>query len=78
MKATALRLRARVLLQRDLPDLDQRRALRKAAGLAQDDIAEACGVTRQAVSHWENGTRTPKGECLEKYAAALRVLQDAA
>ena len=28
---------------------------RKKNQLTQDDIAEACNVTRQAVSKWENG-----------------------
>ncbi len=78
MTSTELRLRARVLLHKDLPDPDQRRALRKGAGLTQCDLAEACGVTPQAVSHWENGTRTPKGKCLEKYVTALRTLRDVA
>ena len=32
---------------------------RKKNQLTQDDIAEACNVTRQAVSKWENGTGTP-------------------
>lgn len=32
---------------------------RKKNQLTQDDIAEACNVTRQAVSKWENGSNMP-------------------
>ncbi len=32
---------------------------RKKNQLTQDDIAEACNVTRQAVSKWENGKSLP-------------------
>lgn len=35
---------------------------RKKNQLTQDDIAEACNVTRQAVSKWENGTYLPPAD----------------
>ncbi|AVQ96568.1 XRE family transcriptional regulator [Ethanoligenens harbinense] len=34
-------------------------ALRKQAGLSQEKLAEACGVSRQAVSKWEAGQSQP-------------------
>lgn len=37
---------------------------RKKNQLTQDDIAEACNVTRQAVSKWENGTYLPPADIL--------------
>ena len=37
---------------------------RKKNQLTQDDIAEACNVTRQAVSKWENGNGFPEGSLL--------------
>ncbi|MEU0971332.1 helix-turn-helix transcriptional regulator [Streptomyces sp. NPDC005917] len=78
MTATALRVRARLRLHQDLPAPEERRAIRQAAGLSQGELAEAIGVTRQAVSHWEAGTRTPKGAFLERYVSAIRTLRDAA
>ena len=32
---------------------------RKQAGLTQEELAEKCSVTPQAVSKWENGTADP-------------------
>ena len=37
---------------------DRIAAVRKAAGLTQEQLGELLGVTRQAVSKWESG-RTP-------------------
>lgn len=42
---------------------------RKAKGLTQPQLAELCGVTRQAVYYWESGKREPSLEasvCLAK------------
>ncbi len=35
------------------------KAARNGAGLTQEQVAEALGVSRQAVSKWENGTAEP-------------------
>lgn len=76
MTATALRVRARLLLHRDLPAPAERRAIRRAAGLSQGELAQAIGVTRQAISNWESGIRTPKGEFLVRYVSAIRTLRE--
>lgn len=34
-------------------------ALRKSRGNTLEDVAQACGVTRQAVSLWEQGRSVP-------------------
>jgi transcriptional regulator with XRE-family HTH domain len=51
-----------------------RRALRASAGLSAADITKGLGVTRQAVSKWERGTRTPRSQLLEAYIAVLEEL----
>ena len=40
-------------------------ALRKQAGLSQNEIAEKLFVTRQAVSRWEQGDTVPEIETLQ-------------
>lgn len=35
--------------------------LRKKENLTQEQIAEKCGVSRQAVTKWENGVSQTKG-----------------
>ena len=40
------------------------RNLRIALGLSQEELAELSGVSRQAVSRWENGSSYPKIEKL--------------
>lgn len=47
------------------------RSLRRQLGLTQAEFAERLGVSMQAVSFWERGTRTPTG----LYARAIRSLQ---
>jgi transcriptional regulator with XRE-family HTH domain len=41
---------------------EQIRHAREERGLSQEDLAEALGVSRQAVSKWENGAAVPQGE----------------
>jgi transcriptional regulator with XRE-family HTH domain len=62
------------IARRDLPPVEMRRALRRGAGLTLADIAEAVGVTRQPVSWWERGRRTPRGPNLDAYGEVLRAL----
>lgn len=46
-------------------------ALRKNAGLTQEELAEKLFVSRDLVSKWENGTRRPDKTALEKAAGLL-------
>lgn len=57
--------------RRRLPDPAIRRLLREQAGLSQADLAATLDVTRTAVTRWELGQRSPRGELAERYAAAL-------
>ena len=59
---------------RRLPDPGIRRMLRIEAGLTQDDVAAAVGVTRTAISRWESGDRHPRGPFASLYAEVLREL----
>ena len=45
--------------------------LRKANNLSQEQLAEALGVSRQAVSKWESGSSYPD---MEKMIAMCKVL----
>ena len=49
---------------------------RKKAGLSQDALAEAVGVSRQAISKWETGAAVPETTKLVPLAAALGVSVD--
>ena len=48
-------------------------SLRQRAGLTQNDVAEVCLVTVQAVSKWERGLSCPDALMLERIAFALGV-----
>ncbi|WP_405597600.1 helix-turn-helix domain-containing protein [Streptomyces sp. NBC_01410] len=78
MNATAEHIRSRLRIRRELPAPRERRELRAAAGLTQQELADAIGVTRAAISQWEAGTRTPRGVLLDRYVDAIRELRDAA
>lgn len=50
--------------------------LRRRAGLSQDQLAERLGVSRQAVSRWENGSATPGLEKLQGMCRCFGVTMD--
>jgi DNA-binding transcriptional regulator YiaG len=63
---------ARARARKSLPAPSARRLLREQAGLSQQDVADAIGVTPAAVSYWETGTREPRAAHLPRY---LEILQ---
>ena len=69
-------LRQRIRKRAALPDPEERRRLRLAAGLSQADVGVAAGVSAAAVSQWERGAREPTGEALEAYVRVLGVLRE--
>jgi transcriptional regulator with XRE-family HTH domain len=49
------------------------RALRKAAGLSQEEFADKCGFARSYMSRIERGAANPSLDAIETLAAALKV-----
>lgn len=47
--------------------------LRKVAQVSQEQLAQAIGVSRQTLSHWENGQGQPDEAALRRMAQALQV-----
>ncbi|MER7927028.1 helix-turn-helix transcriptional regulator [Streptomyces sp. NPDC096057] len=74
----AEQIRSRLRIRRELPSPEECRALRIASGITQGELATAIGVTRQAVTQYESGTRRPQGRTLDAYAEAIQTLRDAA
>ena len=47
---------------------DRLRELRAARKLNQDEVAEACGISRIALARYETGTRTPRAVYVARLA----------
>lgn len=60
-----------------LPSTATRRALREAAGLTTEQLAQVLNVTRQTICNWELGRRDPRGHQRLAYLEALRFLREA-
>ncbi|MGA5191732.1 sigma factor-like helix-turn-helix DNA-binding protein [Streptomyces exfoliatus] len=54
-----------------LPTPKERRRLREALALSEEQVAEAMGVTKATVRAWETGRSTPRGRKREAYAKLL-------
>jgi DNA-binding transcriptional regulator YiaG len=61
----------RVRARRRLPPAAERRRIRQAAGISQDDMARALGVSQMSIWRWERGTRPREHE-----AAYARLLDE--
>ncbi len=46
-------------------------AARKAAGMTQQQLADALGVAQVSVTRWERGEREPRVSTLKRIAAVL-------
>lgn len=55
---------------------DKLKRARLDAGLTQKELAEKIGVSRQAVSSWECGDRTPSTEYVYMYHKVLNLKKD--
>ena len=60
-----------------MPLSEQIAALRKRAGLSQEQLSEALGVSRQAVSKWESGGAMPELDKIVQLSRVLGVSTDA-
>ncbi|MFE7774187.1 sigma factor-like helix-turn-helix DNA-binding protein [Streptomyces sp. NPDC057445] len=56
-----------------LPSPKERRRLREAKSLTEDQLAEAVGVTRATIKSWETGRTDPRGRKRDAYAKLLAV-----
>ncbi|MER5207112.1 sigma factor-like helix-turn-helix DNA-binding protein [Streptomyces sp. NPDC002825] len=54
-----------------LPTPKERRRLREALALSEEQVAEALGVTKATVRSWETGRSAPRGRKREAYARLL-------
>ncbi|MFJ2378134.1 helix-turn-helix domain-containing protein [Streptomyces sp. NPDC087769] len=54
-----------------LPSPKERRRLREAKSLSEEQVAAAVGVTRATVRSWETGRTTPRGRKREAYARLI-------
>lgn len=50
--------------------------IRTAAGMSQQELADKAGVSQDAISKWELGTREPLISAVEKLCEALGVTCD--
>ena len=49
------------------------RRIRKARGISQEELARMLGTSKQVISRYENGQRSPKLSTVEEYADKLGV-----
>ena len=49
------------------------RRIRKARGISHDELARVLGTSKQVISRYENGQRSPKLSTVEEYADRLGV-----
>ncbi|MGW7290358.1 sigma factor-like helix-turn-helix DNA-binding protein [Streptomyces sp. NPDC054847] len=57
-----------------LPPPKERRRLREANSLSEDEVATTMGVTRATIRSWETGRTNPRGRKREAYAGLLAAL----
>ena len=73
--ADYVRSRAELARRAELPAPAERRRIREAAGVSQQQVADELGVSATALSYWERGTWTPT---LENAVAYRRILDELA
>lgn len=66
-----------VTRRRRLPSPALARAVRVAAGVTQQRLADEVGVHRMTVARWETGERHPRGAMAARWAEVLDSLREA-
>ncbi|WP_351235509.1 sigma factor-like helix-turn-helix DNA-binding protein [Streptomyces sp. NPDC002133] len=59
-----------------LPSPKERRRLREARSLSEEQVAEAVGVTRATIKSWETGRTNPRGRKRDVYAKLLATYEE--
>ncbi len=65
-----------IFIRPELPELAERAALRKKAGISQTILGEIIGCTRRMIWQYENGHAAPTGDRLVRYAEALDAISE--
>ena len=60
-----------------LPTPAVARAIRQAAGVTQQRVADELAINRVTVARWELGERSPRGELRLRYVELLDTLREA-
>jgi DNA-binding transcriptional regulator YiaG len=68
----------RVQARRELPKAEERRRIRKAAGVSQRELGRALGVSWTAIQRWESGSRPRQRSHVVEYRRALDGLRQLA
>lgn len=63
---------------RRLPPPAIAKAIRDAADVSQQQLADELHVNRVTIARWESGVRTPRGELRLRYVELLEQLREAA
>jgi transcriptional regulator with XRE-family HTH domain len=63
---------------RRLPPPVVARAIRDAAGVSQQQVADELGINRVSVARWELGARIPRGPLRLRYVELLDELREIA
>lgn len=61
--------------RRRVRDSKTARDIRIRAGLTEEDMAQALGVTQSTISRWEGGSRQPRGDAAIRWAELLAKLE---
>lgn len=59
-------------ITQELPPVERRKELRMVFGLTMKELGEKVGVSESAISSYESGRRTPRGQAKARYLKFCR------